>query len=328
MVDLVEYRECAEVQEFLEGISPLCVDLFEQGNWIYRGVSRSGSYRLVPKSLRTTSPEWKNIGLLDAPSDEEELEKGYLIVERGILYRFYRALDEHGLQIPGDSPRIRKLLYSSANTENIFEYSEKEDGYWPPNDVIELLALAQHYGLPTRLLDWSRSPYHAAYFAVADVLKEVFDTKGQLKTTADTNEPLAVWAFHHPWAQVHANCPDAPPGTADLDTSEFRVVTVPSAANPNLHAQKGVFTLMRTRVSDYSMPFDRASLDEQLSQKLGLYPDPIFVCTTLPRNKAPELAEALMCFGIDAGSIYPGFQGAANSVIERNTIGLLRASKA
>ncbi len=57
-----------------------------------------------------------------------------------------------------------------------------------PNDQKERIAMAQHYGLPTRALDWSDSPYIAAYFAFADA------------TTPSTSANVAVWALdvEHP----------------------------------------------------------------------------------------------------------------------------------
>lgn len=73
-----------------------------------------------------------------------------------------------------------KILRDSKTAEEVFErekrlitrFRQRSMAYWPsgyPQNDWEHLFAMQHYGMPTRLLDWSENLFVAAHFAVSEV---------------------------------------------------------------------------------------------------------------------------------------------------------------
>ncbi len=89
---------------------------------------------------------------------------------RGVRLKSYKLIPsvgrlrkKDGSHLEIDDEKLILKLFKKKAYPFIKEYKE---------DPIELLSIAQHHGLPTRLLDWSYNPLIAAFFAVENEIKE------------------------------------------------------------------------------------------------------------------------------------------------------------
>jgi hypothetical protein len=147
-------------------------------------------------------------------------------------------------------------------------------------DQGSLLALAQHYGLPTRLLDWTESPYVAAFFA--------YNSRALWGTS---DQHVAIWVLDSQdpiWSAQYG----------------VEIVNVSLSGNLRLRNQSGRFTLART-------PF--ASLEEYVSAH-GDTGDPLrrFL---LPGNEWSKALADLDAMGINHAHVYPEVEGAAQMAL-------------
>jgi hypothetical protein len=144
-------------------------------------------------------------------------------------------------------------------------------GTTPANDW-EWLSLAQHHGLPTRLLDWTYNPLVALYFAVE----------------ANEESDGKLFALHAPKsASEH-----------DRDSSPFEirlpVKYFPNIVSPRIRAQEGLFVVCHKLES----PLDKGlrgdwRVDEHLVQSAA--------------KKA--LRYELFRLGVHASSMFPDLDG-------------------
>jgi hypothetical protein len=265
---------CETPEEFWEELSPLKLLDSQSSNIIYRG-QRKAQWGLIPGVLRPDIPFLKILLKRKSPNQ--------IFFEKAILNQFTKRCDLLGLKIPNDSSELREILDPQSRQTDKYYINPSA---WPDERLFEIMALAQHHGLPTQLLDWSRRSYVAAYFAASSALAnhQEQDTK------------IAVWALDQDKISKCMN---------------IKLVKVPGSTSNNLAAQSGLFTVLQQQV-DKSQPYSFGSLEDEFEQ----WENAPIRNITLPVKYAARILLYCDVHGISAATLFPNYSGAAKAVVD------------
>lgn len=196
------------------------------------------------------------------------------------IFRGVADADSHRL-VPKVG-RDRKL-YDPLREQLVFENFQRRARQFVDTHRMstwELLSVAQHHGLPTRLLDWTTNPLIAAYFAVS---------------SAPSDRIARIYATHAPPLVETDREPD-PFACAEV------VTLLPTAVVPRIVAQRGLFTVRADPTSD-------AWLAEAAGGKMDFF--------DIPAELRDHVANKLFQLAIDASSVMADLDGVCEALAWR-----------
>ena len=164
-----------------------------------------------------------------------------------------------------------------------------------PLHYAAFVSLAQHHGFPTPLLDWTYSPFVAAYFAYRGL------RNSEVKAEPPARKVRIFIFDKNEWLKSFIQVPKLAPLPP-----HFTILEPLAIANPRIIPQQALVSV--TNIDDIEGYIQWA---ESVSSKTLLR------VIDLPVQERPDVVSELSLMGVAAGSLLPGLDGTCEELKER-----------
>ena len=172
-----------------------------------------------------------------------------------------------------------------------------------PQDLVETYFLAQHHGLPTRLLDWTTNPLAALFFAAADRP----DMDGEIIVTTPRHQVVgnrtdqagcdAQWAAFPKHHELVRRAIGSLFAVEDFPPEPKVLFILPDASEPRVTQQGSCFSL-------------HLSNDPTL-------PDSAYLRLKVPAASKPSLQDVLRKMGVSWAALFPDLDHICREMVAR-----------
>lgn len=189
----------------------------------------------------------------------------------------------------------------------------------PLNDEWDMLFFMQHYGIPTRLLDWTESPFIAFYFAVMSGKFSVIRPRGNNSPKLKFAHEAIVWVLdpvewtNHALEQQSYAHGVLTPGDSPLnrykpltkfdDMPPHPVALYGAHNSPRIVAQRGVFTIFGQSTDPMEKVYDTNKFPKLSLTKL------IF-----SKEALSDMRTCILGHGITESVVFPDLEGLAKEM--------------
>jgi len=302
----------SNASDFLDALDVNKSELYKTGHkepyteFIYRG-HKHHKWKLIPSAYRITKEDENSKMNKAAVYNSGNGPTQYKEIDNFIS--FVKGMDELGLSISNSSYNFmleaesKELLFNSNEGDPVNYFKFPKECYYPE------LALAQHYGVKTRLLDFTTSALTALFFASESAYPfEWLDRENMRR--------IGVWVI-----------PKALIWLVSLEKPYIKFINLKKYQNKYISAQKGVFlnyfppVIEHKRHGEHTLDIT-ISLDKHLSSKLenpkleelrnNVVGKPMLF--TLPHNELMEIASRLKQLNISWTTLMPSLDGVRREV--------------